>query len=182
MIINKKFLAANSPLPENFDYTDIMPYVEISERIWVIPLIGQNLYDEINLQVKNNTLSDTNAALLTDGGLWAYLSYATVLQSLPFLWIHISSVGLTQGFSDNSKSADIKDLTLLQTSLRSTVEFLKSQTLKWLCERNESFPLFDTTQCDCEQCDCGCDAKGKLKNPNKYFQMFSTPRKCTDLK
>ena len=179
MIINKKYLAANCPLPTNFDYTDIMPYVEISERLWVIPAIGRDFYDELDEQVRTDTLTEENAALLTEGGLWMYLSYATVLQALPFLWIHISSVGLTQGFSDNSKSAELKDLTLLQTSLRSTVEFLKEQVIKYLCERSDYFPLFDTKQCDCG-CGCSCSTNaGKLKMPNKYQQLYTPKRRCT---
>ena len=182
MIINRKYLAANGPFPVNFDYSEVMPYVDISERLWVIPLIGYDLYEEINEQVKNNDLTPENAALLTEGGLWMYLSYATALQSLPFLWTHVSAGGLTQGFSDNSKSASLKDLTLLQSSLRSTVEFLKEQTLKWLCERSEEFPLFDTCQCDCG-CGCSCStSKGSLKSPQRYQQLYTTCRKDTRLR
>ena len=182
MIINKKYLAANCPLPSNFDFTEVMPYVEITERLWVIPLIGRELYDEINEQVKNNDLSEENASLLTDGGLWMYLSYATVLQALPFLWMHISAVGLTLGFSDNSKSAELKEIGLVQSSHRSTVEFLKEQTLKWLCEHNEYFPLFDTCQCDCG-CGCSCGtSRGKLKSPNPMRILYTSRRRDMNLR
>lgn len=179
MIINKKYLAANCPLPTNFDYTEILPYVDIAERIWVIPLIGKDFYDELNEEVKNNQVTDANAALFLEGGLYMYLSYATVLQSLPFLWAHISTVGLTLGFSDNSKSLELKDLTLLQNHLRSTVEFLKEQVIKYICERPNYFPLI--AQCDCE-CNTCCNPPSTLKSPNKYQQLYSPKRKCTDLR
>lgn len=179
MIINKKFLASCGVLPTNFDYSEVMPYVEIAERIWVIPLIGREFYDELNEQVKNNDVSPENAALFIDGGLYMYLSYATVLQALPFLWAHISSVGLTLGFSDNSKSLELKDLTLIQNHLRSTVEFLKDQVKKYICERPNYFPL--VCQCDCE-CNSCCGGIPKLNKPNPMLTVYSTFRRNTDLK
>lgn len=178
MIINKKFLAASGVLPANFDYSNIMPYVDISERLWVIPLIGQEFYDELDEQVKNNNVSPENATLFTTGGLWMYLSYATALQALPFLYAHVSEVGITKGHSDNSDSVDLKDLTLLQSSLRSTVEYLKEQVLKFICEHSDSYPLAFTCQCECN---CTCGGVSKLKSPQKYQQLYTTNRKCTDL-
>ena len=179
MLINKKYLAACGVLPSNFDYSEVMPYVEISERLWVIPLIGRDFYDELNKQVKENKVTPENAALFLDGGLYMYLSYATVLQALPFLWAHISSVGLTLGFSDNSKSLELKDLTLLQSSLRSTVEFLKEQVKQYICERPSVFPLICGCQCECNSC---CGGNAKLTSPNPYLQLYSPLRKCTDIK
>ena len=182
MIINKKFLASCGVLPTNFDYSEVMPYVDIAERIWVIPLVGREFYDELNEQVKNNNVSPENAALFLEGGLYMYLSYATVLQALPFLWAHISSVGMTLGFSDNSKSLELKDLTLIQNHLRSTVEFLKDQVLKYICERSEYFPLACQSQCQCECSTCCNQDLGKLNKPNPMYSLYTSFRKNTDLK
>lgn len=178
MIINKKYLAECGVLPINYDFSEIMPYVDIAERLWVIPLIGRDFYDELNEQVKNNQVSDENAALFIEGGLYAYLSYATVLQALPFIWSHISAVGLTTGKSENSDSVTLKDLTYITNHLRSTVEYLKEQVIKYICERPEYFPLVCQCQCECGSC---CANKASLKSPQKYKQIYTTNRKCADL-
>lgn len=178
MIINKKYLAECGVLPTNYDFSEIMPYVDIAERLWIIPVIGRDFYDELNEQVKNNQVSDENAALFIEGGLYTYLSYATVLQALPFIWSHISAVGITTGKSENSDSVTLKDLTYISNHLRSTVEYLKEQVIKYICERPDYFPLVCQCQCECGSC---CSNKASLKSPQKYKQLYTTNRKCADL-
>ena len=111
MIINRTYLKKYSPLPENYDLSEVLNYIPVAEAIWVKPILGDDLFDEIEEQVANNEVSDTNATLLTTGGLWQYLSYCTVLEALPFVWSHISQVGITVGKSDNSDSITLKDIT-----------------------------------------------------------------------
>lgn len=178
MIINEKFFKEYSPIPLNYNMAEIKNYIGVSERIWVIPLIGNDLYDEIEEQVKNNTISQENATLLTEGGLWQYLSFATVLEALPLVWSHISEVGVTKGKSDNSDSLDLKDMTYVQQHLRNQVEVLKEQLKKFICEHIDSFPLADCCSCGC---DC-CNDNAKLESPNANFMLYTSIRKNTNLR
>lgn len=179
MIINKQFLAAYSPLPKNYDVTNLMPYVNVAEKIWVVKLLGEDLFDEIETQVKDNNLSEENATLLTDGGLWQYLAFATLHEGLPFIWARITEAGIQLGQSDNSVSIGIKDLTIFQQHLRNQVEVLKEQVIKYLCTHAESFPLYDTSACD--ECGCSCNNAASLKKPNPQKLLYSTPRKNTNI-
>lgn len=179
MIINEKYMKQFSPIPLNYNMAEVKNYIPVAEKIWVIPLIGSDLFDEINDQVANNTVSETNATLLTEGGLWQYLAFATVYEALPMIWSHISEVGVTKGKSDNSDSLDLKDMTYVSQHLRNQVEVLKDQLKKWICEHNESFPLADVCACGCNSC---CDHNAKLNKPNPEFLVYGTPRKNTNLK
>lgn len=179
MIINQTYLKKYSPIPLNYNLTEVMNYVGVAEKIWIIPLIGYDLFDEIDEQVKNNTVSEENATLLTEGGLWQYLAFATVYEALPVIWAHISEVGITKGKSDNSDSLDLKDMTYMTQHIRNQVEVLKDQLKKWICEHNESFPLADVCACGCSSC---CDHNAKLNRPNPEFLVYGTPRKNTNLK
>lgn len=179
MIINEKYLKQYSPIPLNYNLTEVMNYVGVAEKIWVIPLIGYDLFEEIDEQVKTNTVSEENATLLTEGGLWQYLAFATVYEALPVIWAHISEVGITKGKSDNSDSLDLKDMTYMTQHIRNQVEVLKDQLKKWICEHNESFPLADVCACGCSSC---CDHNAKLSKPNPEFLVYGTPRKNTNLK
>ena len=134
MIINEKYMKQFSPIPLNYNMAEVKNYIPVAEKIWVIPLIGSDLFDEIDEQVKNNTVSEENATLLTEGGLWQYLAFATVYEALPMIWSHISEVGVTKGKSDNSDSLDLKDMTWVTQHLRNQVEVLKDQLKKWICE------------------------------------------------
>ena len=60
MIINEKYLKEYSPIPLNYDLSEIRNYIGVAEKIWVVPVLGQDLYDEIQSQVDENKLSDEN--------------------------------------------------------------------------------------------------------------------------
>lgn len=179
MIINKKYLAEYSPLPTNYDFSEVMNYVPVAQEIWLRPLVGDDLMDELEEQVKNNNLSEANSTLLTEGKLWQYLSYATCLEGLPFIWTNMSQVGITLGKSDNSDSVTLKDITYIEQHLRRQVEFLKDSVKRWCCEHYASFPLLDVCGCNC---DCCCKTNPKLNHPNPNFQLFKPYRKKVDLK
>ena len=179
MIINEKYFKKFSPIPLNYNMAEVKNYIPVAEKIWVKPLIGYDLFDEIEEQVKNNTISEENATLLTDGGLWQYLAFATVYEALPMVWSHISEVGVTKGKSDNSDSLDLKDMTYVSQHLRNQVEVLKDQLKKYICEHNESFPLADVCACGCNSC---CQANPQLNKPNPNQEIYTTKRKNTNHK
>ena len=179
MIINEKYIKQYSPIPLNYNMAEVKNYIPVAEKIWVKPLIGSDLFDEIDDQVANNTVSQENATLLTEGGLWQYLAFATVYEALPMIWSHISEVGVTKGKSDNSDSLDLKDMTWVTQHLRNQVEVLKDQLKKWICEHQDSFPLADVCACNCSSC---CNHEAKLNHPNPQAQIYTTLRLNTKLK
>ena len=178
MIINKKFFAEYSPIGKNYDYSEIMLYVPVATEIWIRPLIGSDLLDEIEKQVQENNVSETNAALLTEGKLWQYLCYATCYEGLPFLWTNISEVGITLGHSDNSDSITLKDLTYIQQHLRNQVEVLKDSVKRYICEHYLYYPLADVCACNC---DC-CTRTAELNYPNPQFEVYKPYKKNTNLR
>ena len=178
MIINKKFFAEYSPIGKNYDYSEIMLYVPVATEIWIRPLIGSDLLDEIEKQVQENNVSETNAALLTEGKLWQYLCYATCYEGLPFLWTNISEVGITLGHSDNSDSITLKDLTYIQQHLRNQVEVLKDSVKRYICEHYLYYPLADVCACNCS---CCCQTNPKLNNPNPQYQVYKPFKRNTNL-
>lgn len=179
MIINKKLLAQYSPLPlpSNYDYSEVVNYVPVAQEIWVKPLIGSDLLEELEEQVAEDDLSDENGTLMVDGFLLQYLAYATCLEALPILWANFSEVGITKGKSENSESVTLRDMTYMEAHLRRQVEVLKDSVKKFLCEHSDSFPALD-----CCQCGCSCCEDAKLTKPNPWQQIYSTPRKDTDLR
>ena len=43
MIINKSNIAKYSILPINYNYDEILNYVDIAEKIWILPILGYDL-------------------------------------------------------------------------------------------------------------------------------------------
>ena len=177
MIINKKYLAQYCPLPINYDYSEILNYVPVAQEIWIKPILGDAFMDLLEYEVKNNQVSEENSTLFTEGGLYQYLAYATCLEGLPFIWAHISEVGLTKGKSEQSESIDLKDITYIESHLRRQVEFLKDNLIKYLRTHCDSFPLYHPTGCGCD----GCSTGGKLHAPKPLWTVYGTRKRCTTL-
>lgn len=179
MIINEKYFKENSPIPLNYNMKELKNYIKVAQEIWVRPLIGSDLLEEIEDQVEKNTVSPENATLLTEGFLWQYLSYATCLEGLSFIWAHFSEVGITIADSDQSKSITMKDLTYVEANLRRQTEFLKESVKKFICEHSDSYPLADVCACGCPSC---CNKNSKLIEPNANFMVYTSYRKNTKLR
>lgn len=177
MLINKELLKRFSPYPLNYDLTEIMQYVDIAEKVWIIKTIGLAQYEELQDQVKNNTLTPENSTLLVEA-IYPYLGFAVALEALPMSWAKISELGIVKGHSDNSESLSLKDMTYISDHIRRQVEVRKDFAIEWINNHIEYYPLI----AQCTSCDCSCCNGSKLNKPNKYQQLYSTPRKNTNLR
>lgn len=177
MIINKANIAKYSNLPTNYDYSEIMNYVDVAEKVWLIEILGYDWYEELEDQVKNNTVTPENATALVEA-IWPYLGFCIMYEALPAIAYHASEVSLTKGHSDNSDAIDLKELAYYQEHLRRQIEARKDFLKKWICEHIDSFPLAVPCNCGCSS----CNDNAKLNRPNPWAQLWSTYRKNTNLK
>lgn len=178
ILINEKYLKEFSPIPLNYNLKEVQNYIKIAEQIWLEPILGFNFYQELLYQIKNNQVTDENSTALVEA-IYPLLGYAVVLESLPFLWSHISEVGVTLGKSENSDSLSLKDMTYVENHIRRQVEVRKDYCIKWLDSHADSFPLYHPTNCGCNNC---CGARTGLNTPNPLFEIYSTKKKHTNLK
>lgn len=176
MIINRANIAKYSNLPSNYDYNEVMNYVDVAEKIWILPIIGQDWYDELQEQVANNTVSEENATALVEA-IWPYLGFCIMYEALPAIAYHASEVSLTKGHSENSEPLTLKEIGYYQEHIRRQVEVRKDYCKKWICDHIDSFPLAIPCACGCECCE-----KPKLNAPNPNQQLYTPKRKNTNLR
>lgn len=183
LIINEKYLKKYSLLPLNYQMNDVMNFVRLAQELWVRPILGTAFYEELLEQVGNNNLTDENATLLVQA-LWSYLGSAFDMEFLPFAYLHINEVGVTKGKSDNSDSADLKDITYLQSQIRKNLEIKKDFLISFLRQHESSFPLWrlDECNCSCKSNSNPCCGDAELNNPNPLNIVYTTKRIDTDLK
>lgn len=179
-IINDSYLKLYSPIPKNFDTTEVWNYVTMAEKLYLLPILGKDLFDEIKEQVNapsGGTLSPENSTLLTEGCVWQLLGFATVYEALPLLWGRLSEAGLQLNKSENSDSMTLKDITLVQQHLQNQINGLRQAVIDFLCTHTESYPLFDTSICD--GCGCGC---GKKKTQQLFKPINPTLRSNKEIR
>lgn len=177
MIINKELLKKFGIWPRNYDLTEVMTYVDISEKIWIVKTIGYAQYNELQQQVKDNDLTPENATLLVEA-IYPYLAMAVAYESCPISWAHLSEIGWTKGHSENSESLSLKDMTYISSHIRRQLEARKDYAIQWIGDHIEYYPLI----AQCINCDCSCcQDNAKLNKPNPQEQIWSTKRKNTNL-
>lgn len=177
MIINRKNIAKYSNLPINYNYDEVMNYVDVAEKIWLVEILGYDWYDELQEQVKENNVSPENATALVEA-IWPYLGFCIMYEALPTIAYHASEISLTKGKSDNSDPLTLKEIGFYQEHIRRQIEARKDYLKKWICEHITSFPKANCCSCGCS---C-CQDNAKLTYPNPLQELYTTNRPCTDLR
>ena len=180
MIINKRFLKKYSLLPLNYDTSEVENFIDIAERKWIIPVLGNTLYDDIQeeLETTSGNPTEETSELLVNA-VWPYEATAVCLEFLPFSYLKISEVGIVKGWpssNDNkhSTTADLKDITYLQSQLRANLEERKKYCISWLEEHQEHYP---TWQPSAEACGCylkrnPCCEESALNPPEPHMPFY----------
>ena len=203
-LITEEYFKAYSPISDNYNIKDIKPYFHVAEKLWIEPIVGTPLYEELLDEVEKDEVTPEHATLLLN--IYPLLSFAIVYESLPFVSYHLSQVGITKGKSENSDSVSIKDVNYISTQLRNQCETMKMLLKKFLDEHAEHYPLYyaaDNVEFNCDD-ECGWDwiyayytdgtydkyawqravAEHRMKKfkPQSYNQLYSTRRQCTSLR
>lgn len=198
-LITDEYMKAYSPLPTNYNLDEIRGYIHVSEILWVVPIIGEPLYQKLLDEVEEDNVPEEDATLLLH--IYPLLGNATVFEALPFVAMHLSQVGITKGKSENSDSVTTKDVNYISNHLRNQCETLKAMLKKFLDENADLYPdYYPDKTCECKSIDeCNCDVSwlyqyyggigdkyeimrrfaekrmSKFK-PNSYNQLY-TPRR-----
>lgn len=176
MLINKELLKRYSPFPQNYDLTEVMNYVDLAEKMYILPIIGNDFYEELTEQVESNTVTSENSTALVEA-IYPLLGFAVAHESLPLTWAKISEVGVVKSSSDNSEPLTLKDLTLVQQHLKNQVQVRIDYAKHWLCEHQFYYPKLEICNCGCSNC-----GKNKLSNTAPKLELYSTFRRNTNLK
>lgn len=147
-IISESLFKLHSPITSNTDITEFIPYICIAQELYIEPVLGEPLMTELKEQVKENTLTEENSALIIK--IAPVLSFYAIYQALPFHWAAIVNKGITIRESENSKGIDIKDIAQLRRWLKDDAETLTDQLITFLCSCKANYPLWrpDRPCCD----------------------------------
>ena len=197
-LITEDYFKAYSPIPDNYNIKEIKPYFHVAEKLWIEPIIGMPLYEELLDEVEKDEVTPENATLLLN--IYPLLAFAITYESLPFVGYHLSQVGITKGKSEISEPVSINDVNYISTQLRNQCETMKMLLKKFLDENAEHYPLYyadNTVECNCDN-DCEWDwiyhyytdgtydkyqwqrnvAEHRMRKfkPNSYNQLYTTRR------
>lgn len=167
-----------SSIHGNVDDKYITPIINECQDLYIEPIIGTGLYNEIKGQLPSS-LSVLNATLLNTyiiPCLVAYIKYEAVTD----LNFKFTNKNVGKKSSDNSQPIDSNDSIFFMNELKNKAEFRAERITKYLLQNSTSYPLFlnagnglDTIHPNGTNYDCGivlddlpnwCNGCGNYKN------------------
>lgn len=121
-LINFQYIKEYGLFPQNYDLTEIQNFVPIAEKIHIIPIITQPLYDKLIEMIRTDTLDEKYSNLLKQ--IYPLDAMAIYYEALPFIWAHLNQTGITIGSSENSESISSKDILFIINNLESKMRTL----------------------------------------------------------
>lgn len=176
-IINEELFKLNSPIKDDTSIGKFVPYIIMVQGMYIKPLIGIPLYEELQTQIKAasvvpppavNPITPANQALILE--IAPALSFYAVYQGLPFHWASLVNKGVTILESENSKGVDIDDIAQLRRWLLDDATRLMGLLRSYLggCSL---YPLYKPD-------DCGCDTAAHQTPLNQGIYIPQRKRKC----
>jgi hypothetical protein len=126
-------------------YLALRSHIRMAEKKYIIPAIGQELFDELKTEILNKTLTDENKTLLPL--IQEGLAWAAYYEGLPFLVIKFNTDGVQVISSNdgiNNKLAAGKDEKEIarNTAAHNMDSFLGSLK-KFIIDHSSDYPLYE---------------------------------------
>lgn len=140
-LINEQQYKEFSPIPSNYNIKNILPFFKISENIYLKPIIGIVLFEELLKEIENDNLTEDNKILL-ENYIVPYDAIAITYEALPFITYKFSEGGITRFKNDYSESIDNEELNNLSTYLVTQMQTLRMELITFLEENKNKYPFY----------------------------------------
>jgi hypothetical protein len=139
--ISETKLKELSAINGNVDNALIQPIIVECQRIYIEPIVGTGLYNELIAQVIAGTLTALNTTLLNEyvvPCLVAYIKYEAPVE----LNYKFTNKNVSKKNSENSSPNDLEETRFLMDKFKNKAEYYAERVSKYLCENSNSYPLF----------------------------------------
>jgi hypothetical protein len=130
-------------------YLALRPHLRMAEKKYIIPAIGQELYNELKTQMQANppTLTDDNKTLLPliEEGL----AWAAYFEGLPFLSVKFNNDGVQVISSNdginNKQAAGTEEKNTARSTAGHNADTFLGSLKRYMLDSTGTYPLFDNS-------------------------------------
>jgi len=139
--ISSTFLKEHTPINENVDDKILKNAIQEAQEIYIRDVIGSGIYNELQTQAFNNTLSTANKTLL-DSYIAPCLKYYTLTESMLPMTFKMLNKTLGTRTSDNTQPVTIDEMTMVERRYRDKAEYYAQRLREFLQANSTIYPLF----------------------------------------
>lgn len=125
----------------NYDQTQLRQLIWDTQEIYILPILGTALYEQLKTQVRTNALSADNKTLLFEkinpALMWKVLAEGVMIFSYKF-----RNKGIVTQSSDNSTPASMQDLQFIVTYCEQKFQTFAQRLTDYLIENDATYPLY----------------------------------------
>lgn len=143
LFITEQFIKDNSPINGNVDDKYITTIIDMCQKVYIIPILGTSLYNEIATEINAGSVSSNNQTLLDDYIQDALLYY--VLSEGIAIWVYkIENKSIVKKNSENSSTIDSEEVAMLRDMYKEKAEFFAQRATNYLMENASTslYPLY----------------------------------------
>lgn len=139
--VTETYLKQNTPITNNVDSTDVVPYLRFSAESWVKPYLGSFFYNDLLTKFNAQTLNPDEVTLVQNyiqpAVAWRAATEATV-----FLSYQLKNKGLQTQSGDFSASPEYRAIMFVHHHYRDRADFFDNSLTDYLILNKALYPVF----------------------------------------
>lgn len=144
IFITEDYLKENTVINGNVDFKYLLANLKVVEDVYIQPILGTNLYRELNSQISNNTVTPLNVTLIEEYVQPAMIHY--LLSELPYDMVYKwENKSIVKKSSDNSTPIELNEIEKLAEKKLQIARFYSQRLIDYLCANKELYPAYATT-------------------------------------
>lgn len=141
LFISEQVLIDNSILNENISYTQIRPTIIKCQDMYIQPILGSDLFNDLATKIIAGTITGNNQILLEDKIQPALIQW--IQYELPnVLAFKYMNKNMVRRNSTESQSMNMDELKYFMDKTKNDAEWYSERITKYLQENDDLFPLF----------------------------------------
>lgn len=141
LLISEKYLKSFSTIDLNVDTKMIQSTIAFAQDLYLMPLLGSDLYNEISLQVSGSSLTTANQNLV-DNYIKPTLASYTIYELSDFLVFKFTNKSIEKQKSDTSDPISLNELNHLKGKLLMRSQHFGEKLSKFLQGNTTLYPLY----------------------------------------
>lgn len=165
LIVNEELFKLYSQVSINVGIDKCYPFLQLAQSFYIEPILGTPLLDELKNEIKTNSLTETNKALIIKCA--HCLSAWTDFLAARSLGYTVTQKSIVKEHSENSEALNKEELGYYIGGLREIANQAQDVLVKYLCRCQDLYPLWrPSSNCDCSKyIETEGDSNPKQANP-----------------
>jgi hypothetical protein len=141
--ITEQFLKNKTPITQNVDAKDLAPFMEMTVRTYIQPILGYNFNNELLEKFNDETLSPIETDLVEF--IQFVVAFYATYDAIPSLTFRISNKGIQSQFGDYQNSEGVATVEYLRNNMLKFARVHESNLRAFLDLNKDQFPTYLAT-------------------------------------